>query len=111
MHCGKSFVRHEEKETDVAMATKLLEVIVTNECDTAILVTGDTDLIPALKLVRRLLPRSAIGVMFPVFRHNIELAAEAHYSFKINQKDIQKAQFPVEIVRPDGLTLIKPRTW
>lgn len=29
--CGKSFVRHEEKETDVAIAMKLLEVLATGE--------------------------------------------------------------------------------
>ena len=43
------FTRYEEKETDVAIAVKLVEVVVTNACDTAVVVSGDTDIIPAIK--------------------------------------------------------------
>ena len=109
--CGRSFVRHEEKETDVALAMKLIEVFATGECDTAVLVTGDTDLIPPIRAVNRILPRSRIGVAFPVFRHNVELERAAHYSFKISQKHVQHAQFPADFVLTDGTILSKPRTW
>jgi uncharacterized LabA/DUF88 family protein len=93
-HCNQVFVRHEEKETDVAIATSLLEVVVTAECETVVLVTGDTDLVPAVKSVKRLLPRSKIGAAFPFLRHNVELEQAVDYSFKINQKDIERSQFP-----------------
>ena len=42
--CGATFKRHEEKETDVAVAVKLMELFMLNACDTVVLVTGDTDL-------------------------------------------------------------------
>ena len=108
-HCGKEFTRHEEKETDVALAMKLLETLACNECDTALLVTGDTDLIPAIKLNQKITGRK-IGVGFPVFRHNVALEKAADYFFKINQKDIQKSQFPREIKLGTG-KLQKPSTW
>ena len=41
--CNQKFTRYEEKETDVAIASKLFEVFHDNSCDTAVLVTGDTD--------------------------------------------------------------------
>lgn len=110
-HCGKEFERHEEKETDVAMAIKIVDVIVRGECDTVVLVTGDTDVIPAIRMINRLLPRSRIGVAFPFLRHNNELEAVANYAFKIHQKDIQRFQFPPILKLLDGRVIEKPRSW
>ena len=36
-HCGQTTVHHEEKETDVAIALKLFELLMNNECDTVVL--------------------------------------------------------------------------
>jgi uncharacterized LabA/DUF88 family protein len=47
--CGYSETGHEEKETDVAIAVKLLELLFLDTCDTVVLVTGDTDLAPPCK--------------------------------------------------------------
>lgn len=110
-HCKNKFERHEEKETDVAIAVKILDVIVRQECDTVVLVTGDTDVIPAIRSVNQLLPRSKIGVAFPFRRHNNELETAANYSFKIQEKDLQKFQFPRSLKLHDGHEIEKPRSW
>lgn len=109
--CRRPFERYEEKETDVALGLKLIEILSLNECDTAVIISGDTDLIPALRTAQRLFPTVQVGVGFPVFRHNNELEKAAGYSFKINQKDVQKAQLPNTISLPDGNLLTKPPTW
>lgn len=62
--CNNAFVRYEEKETDVAIASKLLEIFFVNECDTAVLVTGDTDLAPAFRTANRLFPKK--HMLFPI---------------------------------------------
>lgn len=41
--CGHKYARYEEKETDVSIALKLMELFITDSSDTVILVTGDTD--------------------------------------------------------------------
>ncbi|CAA9298236.1 MAG: hypothetical protein AVDCRST_MAG68-191 [uncultured Gemmatimonadetes bacterium] len=105
--CGKSFIRYEEKETDVAIGLKLVEVLATDECDTAVLVTGDTDLIPAIAAAHRLFPERKIGVAFPFLRHNRELAEHADYSFKLDQRSLLKAQFPVRV----GSGITRPPGW
>ena len=46
LHCWSDFKRPEEKETDVAMAMKLLEVFAVSEAPIAVLMTGDSDLVP-----------------------------------------------------------------
>jgi len=110
-HCKASFGRHEEKETDVALAMKMVEVLVKQECETVVVVTGDTDLIPAIRAVQGLLPRNKIGVAFPFRRHNNELESVADYSFNIGQRDVQRCQFPREVRVSDGSLIKKPSTW
>jgi uncharacterized LabA/DUF88 family protein len=52
-HCGTPIVRHEEKETDVAIGIELLDQFWTQRAEAVVLVTGDSDLSPALRLARR----------------------------------------------------------
>lgn len=47
--CGGKYKRHEEKETDVALGLQLIELLTRGACDTAVLVTGDTDFVPAIR--------------------------------------------------------------
>jgi uncharacterized LabA/DUF88 family protein len=108
--CGNRIKRHEEKETDVALGLRLIELLAGNACDTAVLVTGDTDLVPAVRTAKRMFPAHAVGVAFPFMRHNAELRAVADYSFNIGQKDVQRAQLPVQISL-GGRMLTRPPTW
>lgn len=109
--CGKRFVRYEEKETDVAIGLKLVEVFATGESQTVVLVTGDTDMIPAISAARRLFPDQKIGVGFPFLRHNRELAQHADYSFKIDQRSLLRAQFPPRVRLRDGSEIVRPAGW
>jgi uncharacterized LabA/DUF88 family protein len=72
--CGGRFVGWEEKETDVAIGARLLELICKDMCDTAVLVTGDTDLVPAIRAARRLDPAKDIVALQPYRRVNRELS-------------------------------------
>ena len=75
--CGTRFVSHEEKETDVAIATRLFEVCHSDQAETVILVTGDTDLAPTVRTCKRLFPDKVIFFAFPYRRTNSELAGLA----------------------------------
>lgn len=108
--CGSRFKRHEEKETDVALGLKLIELLARRECDTAVLMTGDTDLVPAIHTAKRMYPGNLVGVAFPFMRHNAELKIAADYSFNIGQRDVQRAQLPLQIP-VDGTVLTKPAAW
>jgi uncharacterized LabA/DUF88 family protein len=56
-NCGARTIRHEEKETDVAIAVRLVELADGDSCDAVALVSGDSDLAPALRAVARSGPR------------------------------------------------------
>jgi hypothetical protein len=109
--CKKLLIRHEEKETDVAISVRLLEVFIKDECDTAVLVTGDTDLAPAVRTARRLFPAKSICFLFPYKRKNRELDRLADRSFRIGRRSYARHQFPDLVQISRGRELRKPRGW
>lgn len=109
--CGGKFARYEEKETDVAIAVKLLELLAEDRCDTAVLVTGDTDLAPAFRTADKLFPHKRIIFAFPYKRKNKELAQLAPGSFEMKKEQYTKHQFDDPYVLPNGVGIRKPKRW
>jgi uncharacterized LabA/DUF88 family protein len=110
-HCKRYHEVHEEKETDVAIAVKMLELLFTNACDTVVLVTGDTDLVPAIRAARRLFPSKRIACAFPYKRAHAELKNLDQMHFKISRGQYTRHQFSDPVVLPNGVTLAKPQGW
>ncbi len=109
--CKQHFVGHEEKETDVAIAIKLFELCYSDACDTAILMTGDTDLAPAVRTCMNLFPEKRILFAFPYKRHNAELKRIAPNSFSIKLRTILINQFSDPLTLNDGTEISKPKNW
>lgn len=109
--CQKKILCHEEKETDVAIAVKLLEGFFTDSCDTAVLLTGDTDVAPAVRKANELFPSKTIIFAFPYKRKNKELAKLCPGSFKISQVQYTNHQFPNPVILGDGREIFKPGSW
>ena len=113
IHCshGGKIIKHEEKETDVAIASKMLEVLFTDKCDKVVLVTGDTDQSPAVKTAKLVFPDKHIVSAFPYGRKNDELAKLAPGSFKIHSRSYVQHQFPDPFTLSDGTQIPKPSSW
>jgi uncharacterized LabA/DUF88 family protein len=105
------FTKHEEKETDIAIAAKLFEIMFKDKCDTVVLVTGDTDLTPAVKTCRILFPIKVMRFAFPYRRHNHELKVLLPGSFKIHKGSYARHLFPDPVRLPDGTEICKPTSW
>lgn len=109
--CGRRLVHHEEKETDVAIGVHILEVLFRDECDTAVIITGDTDIAPAIRAAKRLFPAKRIIVGFPFERYNNELKVLADASFKITAQAYCNYQFLDPYKLSNGYAMPKPRQW
>jgi len=109
--CSGTFKRYEEKETDVAIATRLLELFYFDRCDTAVLVTGDTDIAPAVKSAKTMFPNKKIVGLFPHKRRNEDLATLVDNSFRIKAMKYTQHQFPNPVVLSDGTQIYRPSTW
>lgn len=110
-NCKSYFVKHEEKETDVAIATRLFEVCKKDEADTIILMTGDTDLSPAVISCKKLYPDKYIFFAFPYKRTNVELAKISPESFSIKLRSYRHNQFPDPLKLPNDTVIQKPVKW
>jgi uncharacterized LabA/DUF88 family protein len=108
--CRKEFTRHEEKETDVALGLSLVESFARG-ADAVVLVSGDSDLMPAIRSARRLFPHKKIGVAFPFNRRTTELEQAVDFSFQIRQKEVERSEFPATLKLPSGTEIHKPASW
>jgi len=109
--CRSVFLKHEEKETDVAIAVTLAELLFTDKCDTAVIVSGDTDLSPAVAKWQPLFPQKKILFAFPYARKNNELLKLAPGSFSMSRKQYIRHQFPNPVILRDGNKIYKPFAW
>src|ERR1039458_10071174 len=69
--CRERFDLREEKQTDVNIATKIIELA--NEYDKLVLVTADSDQVPAVRLLLKLHPQKKVFVLPPIGRNSKEL--------------------------------------
>jgi hypothetical protein len=102
---------HEEKETDVAIACKLLELLGTGTCDSAMLLTGDTDIAPAIRTAQLLYPAQEVGVVFPFSRHNRDLERLVKRHVRLSPQLYASNQFPPTVPGRKGRIITKPPNW
>jgi hypothetical protein len=79
--------------------------------DTAMLISGDSDLTAPVHTIRRIFPAKRVVVAFPPGRHSVELSKAASISFCLGRGKIADSQLPVQVVKPDGYILQRPMRW
>ncbi len=109
--CHRTSIRYEEKETDVAIAAQLFEICHANAANFVVIVTGDTDLAPAVRTCQRLFRDMSICFAFPYRRHNAELKQLSPGSFNIGRGSYLRYQYPDPLRLSDGTEVAKPREW
>lgn len=76
--CKKKWTDHEEKETDVNLALYLVTEAFKNSYDRALLVTGDSDICPAVRMVKREFQNKDIRILAPIGRnYSMDLVSSA----------------------------------
>ena len=83
--CHRYFKTHEEKRTDVNIALKLLTDAIEDRYDKALIISADSDLIPAIEAVHKVTPDKEVGVMFPIGRTSVHLRQEADFRRKMSE--------------------------
>ncbi len=103
----------EEKQSDVNLALQCYHDAITGLIDHAVIVTNDTDIAPALKMIR---DHTAvrIGVVVPTTDHeripNTGLAEQAHWvRTHITHAELAACQLPRVI--PGRKPTVKPESW
>lgn len=122
--CGKITVwKLEEKQSDVNLALSLYDdAISCRKLDQLVVVTNDTDIAPALELIRKKRPELVIGLVIPTRRDsssptkkerqpNGELRKHAHWVRKhIAPEELAASQLP-RVILGKNKDATKPISW
>jgi len=109
--CKDHFESHEEKETDVNIAIALIRCLMDDECDTCVIISGDTDLVSAVVSAKQLFPHKKVAIGFPFRRHNNHFQSVADFTFKLKLGSYVNAQFQPLITCADGTHVNRPLNW
>jgi len=109
--CNKVYSTHEEKRTDVNIAIKLLEDAINDDFDIAVLISGDSDLIPAIETAKKIKPEKQFGVIIPYSRPAEELKHVAHFYMKMKEEHLQKSLLDEKVPLNDGTVITCPHSW
>lgn len=109
--CRNIWATFNEKMTDVNIATEILVDAYQDKYDMAMLISGDSDLVPPIKAVHKIFKNKRVFVAFPPKRHNQSVAIVAKGSLTIGRKKLVDSQFSEEVQKNDGYVLRKPNSW
>ena len=112
---ARAFNVSEEKRTDVNIAIHMLDDAHRGVCDQQVLVSGDSDLVPAIQMVRARFPRIRTVVYVPTRTRQrgaateIRTAAHRHRTLPLNL--LPAAQLPNRLPDGTGGFVERPAGW
>ena len=108
--CDHSYVSYEEKETDVNIAVALTVDAGRRNMESALIISADSDLAPAVRAARKLHPALYVAAAFPPNRASGELKQLMPDSFSIGRARIRQSMLP-DVVQASGTTFERPEKW
>lgn len=109
--CGAQWMDYEEKMTDVNIAVQLLADAFDDRFDTALLISGDSDLTTPVCKLRAQFPAKRLIVAFPPDRQSFQLKKAGNATFTIGEANLRQSQLPPQVPRADGFILQRPAHW
>ena len=109
--CGANRMTYEEKMTDVNLAVELLGDAQDDTFDTAVIVSGDSDLAGPLDAIRKRYLDKRVVVAFPPNRVSKQLRQTANASFVIGRRMFSASLLPEQIETAGGYMINKPPEW
>ncbi len=109
--CNSTWRTYEEKETDVNIAVAMVEDAVNDRYDTALVLSADSDLCPAVHALRRLRPQKRVVAVFPPNRRSDDLRQAVTATFTLGDAIIRQSLLPDSVVNAAGVTFYRLPSW
>lgn len=100
----------QEKKSDVALASTFLIDAVQGTADALVLVTNDSDFVPAVQIAKRVSSR-IVGIISPDLAVSKELAKASDFAWRFDKGLLAISQLPNPVVTPQGRAIHKPLRW
>ena len=97
--------------TDVNIAVEMVTDCSRNCCDVVLLLSGDSDLVPPIRTIKKEYQPKKVIVGFPPQRKSKELGSVADASFIIGKQKFRNSVFPDPVVDSRGHALCCPTSW
>lgn len=110
-HCHSRRPVMKEKQTDTNIATEIVSDAYLDSWDLAYLISGDSDLVPPVRLVKARFPLKKVIIVSPPSRSSRELISIFGSHLWLNEDRLRKHQFPEEVVTAAGFRLQRPEKW
>ena len=104
-------VKREEKRSDVNFAVNLINDAWMDAFDSAVIVTDDTDMLEALKLVKKQFPSKSLYLISPQGKSPTILGDLVDFRLRLSAANLVAAQFANPVLRPRKSPIYKPDSW
>jgi len=79
--------------------------------DVAVIISGDSDLVPAIESIKSAFPGKQIGVVIPIGRPAEHLKKAADFHMKMKRKHLASSQFDDTVRLAGGGQVNRPDSW
>jgi uncharacterized LabA/DUF88 family protein len=109
--CRKEYPAHREKQSDLNVAIYLFRHAMEERYDRAVIVSADSDLVPAIKAAKEAFPGKQFYSLQPIRRSSNDLKNIADKTMYSKEKHLRAPQFTDEVVLADRTKVVRPHTW
>lgn len=109
--CGWQWTKPTEKQSDVNVALSLYRAAVRDEFDVAFLLSADSDLLPAIEMVKKDAPEKRIMLVTPPNRkHSKRLRTACHGKIHLSVEQMERAVMDETFSDDNGL-IVRPESY
>lgn len=109
LSCGAKWLGHEEKETDVQIAVHMVADALRNDVDRLILISADTDLGPAIKMIAAHAPSCEVFVATPPGRFG--LCRSLNPKLELTAGRLGKCLLPASVQTGPNKSVSRPKQY
>ncbi|MCW3168744.1 NYN domain-containing protein [Chryseobacterium sp. 09-1422] len=93
------------------IATSLFNDAFNDRFDMAILISGDSDLVPPLKIINSQFKNKRVFIAFPPKRNSVALKNQSKGSMVLGRKTLKDSQLEEKLINKFGYEISKPKEW
>jgi hypothetical protein len=104
--CHAQWKTHEEKESDVNVAIHLVKDTITDQFDRAIIISADSDLVPAVRMAKEYDRSKEVSVVAPPKR--LGYARDLSPIMEVTVGRVRRSLLPQRLRHKDGKEVVRP---